>query len=81
MKRQRMRRRLVVASAILLPITLNYFSPYLMTTGAAIGIITGSFILWLVWSVAALFAGRAACGASAAWALCATFFGRPGWAP
>jgi ferredoxin-type protein NapH len=61
-KRQRLRRRLVVASAILLPITLNYFSPYLMTTGAALGIIAGSFILWSVWSVAALFFGRAACG-------------------
>ena len=62
MRRQRLRRRLIVASAILLPITLNYFSPYLMTTGAALGIITGSFIVWVGWSVAALFVGRAACG-------------------
>lgn len=62
MKRQRLRRRLIVASAILLPVTLNYFSPYLMTTGAALGIVTGSFIVWVAWSVAALFVGRAACG-------------------
>ncbi|MEI6727449.1 MAG: 4Fe-4S binding protein [Actinomycetes bacterium] len=62
MKRQRLRRRIIVASAILLPVTLNYFSPYLMTTGAALGIITGSFIVWVVWSVVALFVGRAACG-------------------
>jgi ferredoxin-type protein NapH len=62
MTRQRLRRTILVASALLLPVTLNYFSPYLMTTGAALGIITGSFIVWVVWSLAALVVGRAGCG-------------------
>jgi ferredoxin-type protein NapH len=60
--RQRLRRTILVVSALLLPVTLNYFSPYLMTTGAALGIITGSFILWVAWSAAALVVGRAGCG-------------------
>lgn len=62
MSRQRLRRTILVASALLLPVTLNYFSPYLMTSGAALGILTGSFIVWVVWSLAALFFGRAGCG-------------------
>jgi ferredoxin-type protein NapH len=62
MTRQRLRRTILVVSALLLPVTLNYFSPYLMTTGAALGILTGSFIVWVVWSVAALVVGRAGCG-------------------
>lgn len=62
MTRQRLRRTILVVSALLLPVTLNYFSPYLMTTGAALGIITGSFIVWVVWSAAALVVGRAGCG-------------------
>jgi ferredoxin-type protein NapH len=62
MTRQRLRRSILVVSALLLPVTLNYFSPYLMTTGVALGIITGSFIVWVVWSLAALVVGRAGCG-------------------
>jgi ferredoxin-type protein NapH len=62
MTRQRLRKTLLVCSAALLPITLNYFSPYLMTTGAAIGILTGSFVVWVVWSIGALIVGRSACG-------------------
>jgi ferredoxin-type protein NapH len=62
MRRQTLRRTLLITSAALLPVTLNYFSPYLMTSGAAVGILTGSFVVWVAWSVAALFVGRAACG-------------------
>jgi ferredoxin-type protein NapH len=62
MTRQRLRKTLLVFSAALLPVTLNYFSPYLMTTGAAVGILTASFFVWALWSVTALFVGRAACG-------------------
>ena len=54
MTRQRLRKTVLVVSAALLPITLNYFSPYLMTSGAAAGILTGSFVVWVAWSVAAL---------------------------
>ena len=62
MTRQRLRKTVLVVSAALLPITLNYFSPYLMTTGAAAGVLTASVFVWAAWSVAAVFVGRAGCG-------------------
>ena len=39
-RRQLIRRSLIIASFIVFPITLNYFSPVLIVMGAALGIIS-----------------------------------------
>jgi ferredoxin-type protein NapH len=62
MRRQTLRKTLLVVSAALLPVTLNYFSPYLMTSGAAAGVLTASVFVWAAWSAAAVVVGRAGCG-------------------
>lgn len=61
MRRQRIRRKLLLAAFLLFPIYLNYMSPYLMTTAAAQGILTVSLIVWLAVFVTSLFVGRAFC--------------------
>lgn len=45
----------------LLPITLNYFSPYLIIEGLTHGILAGAFFIWLLMFISSLFAGRAFC--------------------
>lgn len=62
MKRQRFRKLLVIISFLLFPITIYYFSPYLIIEGAAQGIITGSFIVFGAMFLTSLFFGRAYCG-------------------
>ena len=62
MKRQRLRKALVLISFLLFPITLYYFSPYLIIQGAYQGIVTGSFIVFILMFLASLFLGRAFCG-------------------
>jgi polyferredoxin len=49
-------------SLLLFPITLYYFSPALIIQGAAEGIITGSFIVFALMFLSALFLGRLWCG-------------------
>ncbi len=61
-RRQKIRRTLVIISFILFPVTLSYFSPYLIIDGASQGIIAGSFITFAVLLVTALLFGRAWCG-------------------
>ena len=60
--RQRVRRALLFASLLLLPITLYYLSPYVIVDGAANGIINGSFIAFSLMFLSALFVGRLWCG-------------------
>ncbi len=60
--RQRIRKGLLLLSLLLFPLTLYYFSPALVIQGAAEGIITGSFILFGLMFLAALFLGRLWCG-------------------
>jgi hypothetical protein len=43
-RRQRVRKALVLVSFLLLPITLYYFSPYIIVEAASQGIINASFI-------------------------------------
>jgi len=61
-RRQKLRRLLLALFFIALPITLNYYSPYLMTTGTAERIATFSLAFWLVVFVSALVLGRSFCG-------------------
>jgi polyferredoxin len=60
--RQAVRRAIVVLVFLALPVTLNYYSPYLMTTGTAQRVATFSLFLWLAVLATAPFAGRAFCG-------------------
>lgn len=62
MKRQKVRKAIVIISFLLFPITLYYFSPYLIILGAKEGIITGSFIIFTTMFILSLFLGRAFCG-------------------
>ena len=62
MTRQNIRKAIIVFSFLLFPITLYYFSPYLIIQGAIEGIITGSFIVFLTMLVTSIFFGRLFCG-------------------
>ncbi|WP_058300755.1 4Fe-4S binding protein [Gorillibacterium timonense] len=61
MRHQRLRRALLWTSFLLLPVTLNYFSPYLIIDGLFRGILAGSFLVWAAFFVTSLAIGRAAC--------------------
>ena len=61
-KRQLTRRVLLIASLLLLPVTLYYFSPALSLQGAASGVASGSVLLFAGLFVSALVLGRAFCG-------------------
>lgn len=60
--RQRLRRTLLALIFLALPITLNYYSPYLMISGSAEGIASFSLVFWLGVFVTALVLGRSFCG-------------------
>jgi ferredoxin-type protein NapH len=47
---------------LLFPVTIYYFSPYLIIKGALQGIIVGSFLMFGLLFVLSLFLGRAFCG-------------------
>lgn len=61
-RRQKIRRTLLALFFLALPITLNYYSPYLMISGTAEGVASFSLILWLGILVSALVLGRSFCG-------------------
>jgi len=62
MKRQRIRKTLLLASMLLFPVTLNYLSPYLIIRGGFEGVLSGSAVLFLSQLLFALLFGRAFCG-------------------
>jgi len=62
MKRQNIRKLILFISLLLFPVTIYYLSPYLIITGALEGIITGSFIVFLLMLVLSIFFGRVFCG-------------------
>ena len=62
MKRQRLRKGLILVSFLLLPILLYYFSPVLILQGAYEGVVTGSFLVFGGMFTASLVLGRAFCG-------------------
>ncbi|MDF2593447.1 MAG: hypothetical protein K0S75_2913, partial [Clostridia bacterium] len=55
------RRLLLFIMLLLLPITLNYFSPYVIIDGLANKILAGAFFVWLLMLISSLFVGRAFC--------------------
>jgi len=61
MKNQKIRRSLLLLSFLLFPVTLNYFSPYLIITGLFEKIIGGAFVIWMLFLLSSLVIGRAAC--------------------
>jgi len=60
--RQRLRRFLLAALFLALPITLNYYSPYLMITGTAVRIASFSLLFWVSIFASAFVLGRSFCG-------------------
>ncbi|MHC1682955.1 MAG: 4Fe-4S binding protein [Clostridiaceae bacterium] len=62
MKRQKVRKAIVIISFLLFPITIFYFLPYLIISGAIEGIITGSFVVFTAMFILSLFFGRGFCG-------------------
>lgn len=62
MRRQRIRKTILVISFLLFPVTLNYFSPYLMTQGTFERVATMSLLVWGAIFATSLVAGRSFCG-------------------
>jgi ferredoxin-type protein NapH len=60
--RQKLRRGILVALFLLLPITLNYYSPYLMTYGTAMRVASFSLFFWAIVLLSSPLIGRAFCG-------------------
>jgi polyferredoxin len=60
--RQRIRQGILLLAFLTFPLTINYFSPYLIVDGAAQGILSGSAVLFGLMFLSALFLGRAWCG-------------------
>lgn len=62
MKRQRIRKAILLISFLLFPITIYYFSPVLVIQGASQGVVVGSLILFGLMFLSSLFLGRGFCG-------------------
>lgn len=62
MKRQKVRKLLLLIALLLFPVTIYYFSPYLIIQAALEGIISGSFIVFGLMLILSLFLGRSFCG-------------------
>ena len=61
MKAQSLRRGVLFLSFLLLPITLNYFSPVLIIMGGFEKVAGAAFFVWLLFFLTSLIFGRAAC--------------------
>ena len=61
-RRQRVRKALLFISLLLFPVTLYYFSPFLVLQSASEGIVNASLIVFGLLGVASLFVGRLWCG-------------------
>lgn len=62
MNRQQIRNFTLIIALLLFPITMWYFSPYLIIDGALKGIISGSFIVFCLFFICSIFFGRIFCG-------------------
>jgi ferredoxin-type protein NapH len=61
-RRQRVRKALLLLSLLLFPITLYYFSPAIVLSAAAEGVVNASLIVFGAMFVGSLFVGRLWCG-------------------
>jgi polyferredoxin len=61
-KRQRIRKGIVLLVFLTFPITINFFSPYIIIHGAMNGILNGSAVLFTLLFLSSLVLGRAWCG-------------------
>lgn len=61
-RRQSIRRGMILVGLLLFPVVLNYLSPYLIIDGASNGVVNGSFIVFGLMFVSAIFVGRLWCG-------------------
>lgn len=61
MKRSKVRKILLIISFLLFPVTLFYFSPYLIIEAFAVGIISGCAIVFFTQFISGIFFGRAFC--------------------
>lgn len=61
MKRQLIRKRLTYISFFLFPATFVYLSPYVIVDASAKGIISGSFLMFILLFIGSFFFGRAFC--------------------
>lgn len=62
MKRQKLRKFLIIVSLLLFPVTLYYFSPALIFNAGFSGIINGSFIVFALMLLLSIPFGRFFCG-------------------
>lgn len=62
MKRQKVRKFLLITALLLFPITMWYMSPAIIIEGAMKRIINGSFIVFLMMLIGSVFFGRFFCG-------------------
>ncbi|OPY38216.1 MAG: quinol dehydrogenase membrane component [Methanoregula sp. PtaU1.Bin051] len=60
--RQNIRRILLIISFLLIPVTIFYISPIIVSMGAEKGIVTGALLLYILLFVASLFVARLWCG-------------------
>jgi polyferredoxin len=60
--RQQVRRGLLILSFLLFPVTMNYFSPYVIIDGASQGVVNGSLVMFALMFFSSLFLGRLWCG-------------------
>ena len=60
--RQRIRKTILIISFLLFPVTIWYFSPYLIIQAASEHIMNGSFIVFVSMFVLSMFLGRVWCG-------------------
>lgn len=56
-----MRKFCLFVMFLLLPVTLNYFSPYLIIDGIVNRVAAGAFFIWGIMFISSLFIGRAFC--------------------
>ncbi len=62
MKRQKIRKTILFISFLLFPVTIWYFSPYLIIQAMSEHIMNGSFIVFVSMFVVSMFLGRVWCG-------------------